>query len=174
MPSAHLLLGRALKAWGLKGEIKVEPYADGMAIATGLAGVYIGPVGGALARYPVERVRQAGSAWVLKLHGVDTPEQAGRLVGHELRISRSEAPPLPEGTYYHADLVGLRVVSEEGQELGRLVEIWETGANDVYVVRGQQGEWLIPATREVVRRVDLAGEIILVRPLEGMIEAEAV
>lgn len=174
MSSPYLLLGRAVKAWGLEGEIKVEPYADSIAIAEGLATVDIRLAGGDVAGYSVERVRRAGSAWVLKLRGVETPEQAGRLVGCELVISRSVAPSLPEGTYYHADLIGLRVVSEEGRELGRIMEIWETGANDVYVVRGQQGEWLLPATREVVRRVDLAGEIVLVRPLEGMIEAEAV
>ncbi len=174
MPSLYLLLGRALKAWGLAGEIKVEPYADTMAITAGLAGVYVGPVGGNLAWYVVERVRRVGSGWVLKLRGAETPEQAARLVGRELLISRSDAPPLPEGTYYHADLIGLRVVSEEGRELGQLVDIWETGANDVYVVHGRQGEWLLPATREVVRRVDLAEEIMLVRPLEGMIDAEAV
>jgi len=174
MPSPYLLLGRGVKAWGLAGEIKVEPYADSIAITAELVGVYVGPDGGNLAWYAVERVRRAGSGWVMKLRGVETPEQAARLVGRELLLARSDAPPLPEGTYYHADLVGLRVVSEEGRELGRLVEIWETGANDVYVVHGRQGEWLLPATREVVRRVDLAEEIMLVRPLEGMIDAEAV
>jgi 16S rRNA processing protein RimM len=91
-----------------------------------------------------------------------------------LLIPRSAAPTLPEGTYYHADLIGLKVVTEEGRELGRIVEILETGANDVYVVHGAGSEWLLPATKEVVRRVDLAGEMMLIRPPEGMIEAEAV
>ena len=174
MPSPFLALGRAVKAWGLEGEIKVEPYADFVAIAAGLGAVHIGPAGDDPAWYAVERVRRAGSAWLLRLRGVETPEQAGRLVGCEVLIPRSAAPALPEGTYYHGDLVGLRVVSEGGRELGRLVEILETGANDVYVVDGQQGELLLPATREVVRCVDLAREIMLVRPLEGMIEAEAI
>ena len=111
---------------------------------------------------------------MLKLRGVDTPEEAKRLVGHDVLITRSAAPPLPEGSYYQADLVGLRVVTDEGRELGRVAEIWETGANDVYVVRGEQEEWLLPATREVVRGIDLAAEIMLVRPLEGMIDSEAV
>ena len=174
MPSPYLLLGRAVGVWGLGGGIRVAPYADPLAFATGLAAVYVEEAEGHLDRYGVEWVRRAGSSWVLKLRGVETRQQAGRLVGHEVLIPRSAAPALPEGTYYHADLVGLRVRSEEGRELGRIVEIWETGANDVYVVHGQQGEWLLPATREVVRRVDLAGEIMLVHPLEGMIESEAV
>lgn len=174
MPSPYLLIGRALKAWGLEGEVKIEVYADSMQIVEGLGEIQIGPVGGAFACYPVERVRPAASGWVMKLGGVNSPEEAARLVGSELRIPRSVAPPLPEGTFYHADLIGLRVVTQEGRDLGRIVEILETGANDVCVVRGQQGEWLLPATREVVRRVDLAGEIMEVHLLEGMIEAEAV
>ena len=174
MRSPFLALGRAVKAWGLEGEIKVEPYADFTSIAAGLGAIHIGQPGGNPARYAVEQVRRAGSAWLLRLHGVETPEQAGRLVGCEVLIPRSAAPALPKGTYYHGDLVGLRVVSEEGRELGRLVDILETGANDVYVVDGQLGELLLPATREVVRCVDLVREIMLVRPLEGMIEAEAI
>jgi len=136
--------------------------------------VYLRGAGGDLAEYVVERVRLAGSGWIMQFQGVGTIEQAERLVDHDLLIPRSAAPTLPEGTYYHADLIGLKVVTEEGRELGRIVEILETGANDVYVVHGEGSEWLLPAIREVVRRVDLAGEIMLVRLLKGMIETEAV
>jgi 16S rRNA processing protein RimM len=174
MPSPHLLLGRIVKPWGLKGEVRLKPYADSAAIAAGLAAVQIGPAGGDLAWYTIERLRRMGSSWILKLSGVETIEQASRLVGCEVLVPRSAVPPLPEGMYYHADLIGLQVQSEEGRVLGRIVEILETGANDVFVVHSQQGEWLLPATREVVRKVDLAGQIVLVRPLEGMIDAEAV
>ena len=174
MPSPYLVLGRAVKAWGLKGEVKVQPSADSIAIAVGSASVYLRGAGGDLAEYVVERVRPAGSAWIVQFQGVGTIEQAERLVDRELLIPRSAAPTLPEGTYYHADLIGLKVVTEEGRELGRIVEILETGANDVYVVHGEGSEWLLPAIREVVRRVDLAGEIMLVRLLKGMIETEAV
>jgi 16S rRNA processing protein RimM len=167
-------LGRAVKTWGLQGALKVEPYTDSFALAAGLSSIYLGIAGGELARYEVERVRCLGSDWVMKLRGVDTPEEAKRLIDRELLIPRSTAPELPEGSYYHADLIGLRVRSEEGRELGRIVEILETGANDVYVVRGRKGEWLLPATVEVVKRVDLEGEVMLVRPLEVMIEAEAI
>lgn len=171
----YLVLGRTVKAWGLKGEMKVQPYADSsIAIAAGSATVYLRGTVGDLAEYIVERVRPAGSAWIMQFQGVQTIEQAERLVDREVLIPRSAAPTLPEGTYYHADLIGLKVVTEEGRELGRIAEILETGANDVYVVHGEDSEWLLPATREVVRRIDLAGEIMLVRLLKGMIEAEAV
>ena len=174
MPPPYLVLGRTVKVWGLKGEVKVRPYADSIAIAAESAAVYLRGTGGDLVEYVVELVRPVGSAWVMQFQGVQTMEQAKRLVGCELLIPRSAAPALPEGTYYHADLIGLRVVTEEGRELGRIVEILETGANDVYVVHGEGSEWLLPATKEVVRRVDLVGGIMLVHLLEGMIEAEAV
>ncbi|MCZ7627436.1 MAG: ribosome maturation factor RimM [Candidatus Methylomirabilis sp.] len=119
-------------------------------------------------------MRRSGPAWIVQLRGVQTVEHAEQLVGRELLIPRSAAPTLPEGSYYHADLIDLRVVTEEGRELGQIAEILETGANDVYVVRGEGSEWLLPATREVVRRVDLAQGMMVVRLLEGMIEAEAV
>ncbi|WP_337288373.1 ribosome maturation factor RimM [Candidatus Methylomirabilis sp.] len=166
MPVPYLVLGRAVKAWGLKGEVKVQPYADSIAIVAGSATVYLREAGSDLVEYVVTRVRQVGSSWIMQLHGVETIEQAERLINREVLIPRSAAPMLPEGTYYHVDLIGLKVVTEEGRELGRIVEILETGANDVYVVHGAGSEWLLPATREVVRRVDLAGGIMLVRPLK--------
>ncbi|MGH7429396.1 MAG: ribosome maturation factor RimM [Candidatus Methylomirabilaceae bacterium] len=174
MPSRYLLLGKAVKTWGLEGKVKVRAYADSPGLAASLGAIVLRGPEGNLTEYRVDSVRCDGAVWVLKLDGVDTPEEARRLIGHDVLISRTAAPPPPEGSYYHADLVGLRVVSDEGRELGRVVEIWETGANDVYVVRGEQAEWLLPATREVVRGIDLAAEIMLVRPLEGMIESEAV
>lgn len=174
MAEAHLALGRVAKAWGLKGELKVQPYADSIETAAGIVTLYLRRAGGDLAEYAVERMRQSGPAWIVRLRGVQTVEQAEQLIGCELLIPRSAAPTLPEGTYYHADLIGLRVVTEEGRALGRIAEILETGANDVYVVRGEGSEWLLPATREVVRRVDLAQGMMVVRLLEGMIEAEAV
>ncbi len=174
MAFPYLLLGKAVKAWGLEGELKIELYADSISLAAVTHNVYLGPAASEPVLYSVEKARRVGSGWIVKLCGVETPDEAKRLVGHELLIPRSAAPSPPEGMYYHADLIGLRVLSEDGHEFGRIVEIWETGANDIYVVRGQQGEWLLPATREVVRRIDLAEEIMLIHPLEGMIEAEAV
>ncbi len=174
MPPPYLILGRTVKTWGLKGEVKVQPDADSIAVVAGAETVYLRGIGGELTECVIMRIRQAGSAWVVQFHGVQTVEQAERLVNRELLIPRAAAPTLPEGTYYHADLIGLKVVTEAGRELGRIVDILVTGANDVYVVHGAGSEWLLPATKEIVRQVDLTGEIIVIRPMEGMIEAEAV
>jgi 16S rRNA processing protein RimM len=102
-----------------------------------------------------------GQRWLLRLDGIDSREQAEALRGAEIALSLSAVPPLPEGTYYWWQILGMRVVSDEGQELGQVDEILETGANDVYAVRDMTGaELLIPAIESVVLDVDLeVGEI---------------
>src|SRR3989304_6281751 len=96
-----------------------------------------------------------GRAVVLKRGGVDPLEAAAGLLDYEVAIPRAEAPPLPEGTYYHTDILGLQVW-EGDRHLGCVREILETPAHDVYVIQGPTGEWMLPATRGHIRRVDLA------------------
>ena len=79
-----------------------------------------------------------------------------------------EAPALPEGTYYHYQLIGLEVRTAEGDDLGRVVEVLATGGTDVYVVHGPRGEALLPATSEVVAAIDLEAGRMTVTPLPGM------
>jgi 16S rRNA processing protein RimM len=98
---------------------------------------------------------------VLKLAGIDSPETASALAGCELAIPRAEAPQLPEDTFYHYDILELEVVLGE-RALGTVREILETPAHDVYVIQGALGDWLLPATRAHIRRVDVeAGRIEL-------------
>src|SRR5690606_18859891 len=102
---------------------------------------------------------------ILKFQGYDTPEAAAELRNNLVYVRADSLPPLPEGEYYHHQLVGLRVVAEDGQELGVLTEVLETGANDVYVVTDENGkEVLLPAIREVILGVDLAAKTMRVRP----------
>lgn len=105
---------------------------------------------------------------IVKLEGVDSPEAAQKLVGQWLTAPPETLPLLPEGEYFHYQLIGLRVVTQDGEELGEVSEIIETGSNDVYVVSGAQGELLIPAISQVVREIDLTNEVITVTLLEGL------
>jgi 16S rRNA processing protein RimM len=88
-------------------------------------------------------------------------------------IPRETAPSLPPHTYYHYDIIGLKVISD-GQFMGRIKEILSTGANDVYVVEREGQEWLLPAVKEVIERVDLEREVLYITPIEGLIDLEAV
>jgi 16S rRNA processing protein RimM len=105
---------------------------------------------------------------ILKLEGIDSPEAARDLVGQWLTVPPETSPQLPEGEYFHYQLLGLRVITEEGEELGEISEILETGSNDVYVVSGVKGDLLIPAISQVVREIDLTNQVMLVSLLEGM------
>jgi 16S rRNA processing protein RimM len=105
--------------------------------------------------------------FVLKLAGVDSIDEAEGLRGMELRIAEEELAALPEGSYYHHELKGLSVEDGAGRGLGRVEDVLETGAGaDVLVVRGKQGEHLIPLAVDFVRRVDLPGRRIVVQPPE--------
>lgn len=172
--SRHLVLGRIVKVLGLRGEVKVLAAVSEEALFRGLKGVYVGS-GEEKPRYmELERLRLRPPFLLLKFKEVSSAEEAEQLVGKEVSIPPEEAPALPEGSYYYADILGLKVVSEEGEELGEVVEIWPTPANDVYVVRGRRGEWLLPAVRQVIAEVNLEGGRIVVKLMEGLINASTV
>jgi 16S rRNA processing protein RimM len=103
------------------------------------------------------------------MEGCTDRTAAEALVGSLVRISRDRLPPLPEGEYLWEDLLGLEVLDEGGAPLGRVVEIFPTGSNEVLVVRDGGGEEiLLPAIREVGREVDLEGGRLRVRLMEGL------
>ncbi|MBI5379769.1 MAG: 16S rRNA processing protein RimM, partial [Nitrospirae bacterium] len=101
--------------------------------------------------------------------GCETSEAARSLVGGVIQIPDSEIPPLPEGQFYHFELLGLKVYTVEGAYLGEVTEIFPTGSNDVYVVRDGPRETLIPAIRNVIRVIDLRGKRMVIHPLPGLL-----
>ncbi len=171
-PRGYLILGRIVKAHGLRGEIKVAAFAERWAPFSAVRQVWVGPGEGPLRPVPLEACRESGGSLVLKFGGVDSPEAAARLVGQEVSLPREEAPDPPEGAYYYYDILGLEVV-EGGRILGSVQEILETAAHDVYVIRGPLGEWLLPATRAHIRRIDLAARRIEIEPMAGLVSASS-
>ncbi len=123
----------------------------------------------------VEGVRFHRGLVLVKFAGCDTRDQAERLRGALMQVPAAELPPLPEGRYYHHQVVGLRVETLDGRVLGRLEEIFSAGPHDVYVVRRRRAGWrpteyLIPAVRQVVREIDLAGGRVVIDPIPGLLE----
>jgi 16S rRNA processing protein RimM len=115
-------------------------------------------------------VRGHRGALLLRLEGVTSRETAERYRAMLIHISIDDAIPLEEGEHYLFQLVGLQVVTEKGRELGTLVDVLETGANDVYVIDGPAGEVLLPAIPEVIREVDVVAGRIVVHLLDGLLE----
>ncbi len=117
----------------------------------------------------VERVARHGRDVIAQFAGCHTRDQAERLRGEVLWLRADLLPVLPTGVYYHYQILGLQVVSDDGRALGTVAEILQTGANDVYVVRGDLGEILLPAIESVIRRVELAQGILTVHLIEGLV-----
>jgi len=122
--------------------------------------------------YPVEKLRQHRGVLLLKLGGCDDRNDADELRGMLVQVPLDRAVPLGEGEYYHFQLIGVRVEVESGGWLGQVVQVLETGANDVYVVRGPYGEVLLPAVGDVVLELDLELKRMVVRLLPGMLGDE--
>ena len=159
-------IGRIVRPQGRKGEVVVAPLSDRPDRFPSLRRAFVaGPDGTAR---PVE-VRDAWphkGRFVLKLDGVDSIDEAERWRGLDLRIPEEELAALPAGSYYHHQLRGLRVEDPQGRELGRVVEVMETGRDaSVLVVRGRDGETLIPMADAFVREIDLAaGRLVALTP----------
>ena len=159
----HLALGHVVRSQGLHGEVKVAWYPDRWEPFRTVATLWLGTPGGPRQPFQVERAWSQGRAVVFKLAGIETPEVAASLIGHEVTIPREAAPEPPPGTFYHYDILGLTVL-EGGRSLGIVREILETPAHDVYVVDGAHGEWLLPATHAHIRRLDPAAGVIEIEP----------
>ncbi len=171
----YLILGRITKVHGVRGGVKAVLYADGWAPFRGLGRYWLGPPGGPYRPTGIQVEAERGRSLALKLAGVDSPAGASAFVGHEIAIPRAEAPPPPGGAFYHYDILGLDVLSGE-RRLGVVREILETPAHDVYVIDAPAGEWLLPATRAHIRRIDLAAGRIELDPAAdaaGLAGAEA-
>jgi 16S rRNA processing protein RimM len=152
-------VGRITGVHGIRGEIKAEPLTDFPERFQPGSRLWIDET-----QYAVERGRWKGRSVILKLRGVSTRNEAEALPGKELRVP--EAAPLPDAdVYYVHDLIGLRVEDAAGEALGELSDVFSTGSNDVYVVRGERGELLLPALDDVVKQIDVkAGRIVVAIP----------
>ncbi|MGH2522160.1 MAG: ribosome maturation factor RimM [Anaerolineales bacterium] len=165
MPPEFLAVGRVLRPHGLRGELLLQSLTDFPERLEGVETVYLGE---AAAPNRLLGVRVRRGELLIRLAEVVDREAAEAFRGQLVQIRIEQAAPLPPGQYYHHQIIGLPVVTEEGEALGDVTGILETGANDVYVVSGPQGEILLPAIRSVVRQIDLDARRITVHLLEGL------
>ncbi|MFQ5656200.1 MAG: ribosome maturation factor RimM [Candidatus Methylomirabilales bacterium] len=164
-----LVLGRVLGAQGLRGAVKVRSLTDvPTLLSPGRSVILRGPEGGS--EVLLKEVRPHRDLLVVRFEGIDDRKSAEAVKGYEICIPRALAPPLPEAVYYHHDILGLRVETETGEGLGEIVDIRPSHAHDLYVVRRDQGEWLLPAVGAFVLRIDLEKRVMVVRPIEGLVE----
>ena len=167
MKSEYLEAGKIVAVHALHGEVKVNPWCDSPEILCNFKYVFLGRD---KKKTRIESARPVKTQAVVKLEGVDTPEAAQTLRNTVLYIKREQLP-LGENEHFIADLIGLAVFDADTGELyGEIIDVLQTGANDVYVIRGSKGELLVPVLPHVVLEIDTENEKVLIRPLEGLFE----
>ncbi len=159
-----IVVGRVLGAWGVRGDVRVEPQSDDPDRFSPGSRVFLD---GSPTVVLSNRPHKGGL--VVRLESVAARNAAEVLKGASLTVPREEVGPLPDGSFYHFEIIGLPVYTTDGEELGVVHEILATGSNDVYVVRDSAGkERLVPALNGVVLTVDLEGRRMTVELPEGL------
>ena len=164
----RLEIGQIVNTFGIKGEVKVKPFTDDIKRFDELKKVYVKTKTG-IKQYKIENVKYHKNMVLLKLEGINRIEDAELLRNLFLEIDREDAIPLEEGTYFIADLIGLEVYTDEGKLLGKVEDIYNTGSNDIYVVKDELGKQiLLPGIKEVIKEIKL-DEKIIVHLLQGLV-----
>lgn len=165
-------VGEIVGVFGVQGALKVRPLTDFPDRFQRTETVYLGEK-----RQPRQVINATtqGRNIVLRLVGIDTPEDGTRLRGVRIYIPDAELTPLSGGQYYVHDVIGLRVLRDDGAPLGTVADVISNGANDLYVVRDDQTgtETLLPAVKQFVKAVDVAGGKLIVTPIPGLFDDNA-
>ena len=165
----RLEVGQIVNTFGIKGEVKVIPFTDDINRFDRLKNIYI-KIKSDSKQYIIENVKYHKNMVLLKLEGIDKVEDAENLRNAFIEIDRKDAIPLKEGTYFIADLIGLDVYTDNGELLGKVDDIYNTGSNDIYVIKNELGKQiLLPGIKEVIKKVELEQEKIIVHLIKGMI-----
>jgi len=164
-------IGRVVKAQGLGGEVKLLPLTDDLDRFQTLDGCYVLSPDLNVGEFRrIEAVRMQGGLPVIKLEGSDEIGAASRLVGRLLAVREDAVAPLRPGTFYAWQVVGCRVVTEDGTEVGMVSDIEYGNGQDLWVVRHGEREHLIPAVAEIVVSVDPDAKEIVIKPPEGLLD----
>jgi 16S rRNA processing protein RimM len=162
------VFGEIVKTRGLHGCVKVLSFLEAQDILDRLDFVYLESKSGQKSRHEIKKIDPAGQCLFIEFQDISDVDAAGALVGSKLLLPRDLLGVLAEDEYYWSDIIGLEAYTPEGRHLGRIESIFPTGSNDVYVCRGDDGEFLIPAIADAIVRIDLASRRITVKLLEGL------
>jgi 16S rRNA processing protein RimM len=171
----YLLVGEILRPHGVRGELRMRILTDYPERIGELETVYLGrsETDAHPKPYPVEQMRMNPPYGLLKLKGIGDRDQADKLRELFVMVSMADAVPLEEGEFYLYQLIGVSVETVEGEILGTITDVLETGANDVYIVNSPRyGEVLIPVTDETIIKTDIDASQIIVKLPDGLLPSD--
>lgn len=166
MKKEYLEAGKIVTTHGIRGEVKIMPYTDTPELLCEFDRLFIGRD---KSEVYIERIRPAKNMVIAKIEGVDTPEAAEKYRNKVLYMHRDDLE-LDEDTYFIQDLIGMEVRdADSGEVYGKLADVMQTGANDVYVIKGDR-EYLVPAIPDVIISTDIDSDVMTIRPLDGLFD----
>lgn len=165
----YLEIGQIVNTNGLKGNLKVKPLTDEITRFEDLENVYI-QKNNKLTEFKIQDVKYSKNMVLLKLEGIDNIEEAEKYRNCYLKINRKDAVELDEDSYFIVDIIGCEVYTDGQELLGKVIDVFPTGSNDVYTVKGiNNNEILIPAIEDVIKDVDIKNKKIIIHLMEGLI-----
>ena len=165
----YLEVGKIVNTSGLKGLLMVSPLTDDITRFEDLETIYIQKAK-ELIEFKIQDVKYNKNMVLLKLEGIDDITEAEKYKNCYIKINREDAVELEEDSYFIVDIIGSEVFTEEGEDLGKVVDVLQTGSNDVYTVKTLDGkEILLPAIEDVIKNVDIENKKIVIHLMEGLI-----
>lgn len=162
-------IGQIVNTNGLNGGIKIKPFTDDIKRFSKIDTIYIDKKG-ELVEFTIEKVWYNKNMVMLKVKGIDSIEEAEKYRNFYVKVKRNQNEKLPKNIYYIVDILDCEVFLENNTLLGKVVDVFATGSNDVYVVKNEQGkDILLPAISEVVKKVDIKNKKITVKLLDGLL-----
>jgi 16S rRNA processing protein RimM len=166
-----VLVGNVARTHGVQGEVKVFSHSRCPAnFAAYRELVLVDTVSEVGLSFAVQRARSSGDLAILQLDGIADLDAASALVGRQVWVDRTQFPKLEPCEYYWFELVGLKVVTEEGRELGVVASLFNNKAHDILVVTGADREYLIPVSQEILKKKDDDKGILIIAPPPGLLE----
>ena len=165
----YLEIGQIVNTNGLKGFLKVKPLTDDITRFEKLKTIYIQKAK-ELIEFKIQEVKYNKQSVLLKLEGIDDITEAEKYKNFYIKISKENAVELEKNSYFIVDIIGCQVYTDEKEYLGNVVDVFQTGSNDVYTLKNSEGkEILIPAIKEVIKNVDIKNKKIVIHLMDGLI-----
>lgn len=164
-----LEIGQIVNTFGIKGFVKVVPFTDDIKRFDELENVYV-KTKSEIKEYKIDEIKYHKNMVLIKFKGIDKVEDAMPLKDAYLKIDRKDAIPLEKDSYFIVDLIGLDVYTDENTHLGKLEDIFNTGSNDIYVVKDELGKQiLLPAIADVIKEINIENKKIIVHLINGLV-----
>lgn len=165
----YLEIGQIVNTNGLKGMLKIKPFTDDITRFEELEYIYI-QKGQDLIEKNIEDVKYVKNMVLLKLEGIDSIEEAEKYRNLYIKINKEDVGEVPDGSYLIADMLKCDVYTDKNELLGKMIDVFSTGSNDVYVVKTEEGkEVLLPAIKDVVKEINIQEKKIIIKLMDGLI-----